>query len=123
IIAITVMKRRENLEIQNFIAAGYTFLPAVLFFIGLAALTLGWAPRLRKVVYIYLVYSFMLTYFEGVLALPIWSLQTAIQRWIPQMPVDGYDAFSFFIITVVSLVLIVVGYLGYRRRDLLEEAS
>ena len=123
IIAITVMKRRENLEIQNFLAAGYNFLPAVLFFIGLAALTLGWAPRLRKVVYIYLVYSFMLTYFEGVLDLPNWFLKTAIQRWIPQMPVDAYDAFPFFIITVVSLVLIVVGYLGYRRRDLLEEAS
>src|SRR5699024_11273624 len=103
--------------IHKILASSYSFLPAVFFLSGLAALTLGWAPRLRKVVYIYLVYSFMLTYFEGVLDLPNWFLKTAIQRWIPHMPVDAYDAFPFFIITVVSLVLIVVGYLAYRRRD------
>src|SRR5699024_11929679 len=56
--AITTMEDSAEMEIGDFIAAGYNFLPSVLFFVGLAALALGWAPKLGKVVYVYLIYSF-----------------------------------------------------------------
>ncbi len=110
------------MDISDFLAAGYNFLPSVLFFTALAALALGWAPKLGKVVYAYLGYSFILNYFDSILDLPEWFLKTAVQSWIPQMPTDSFDAPVFITITVISIVLMIVGYLGYNRRDMIEGA-
>src|SRR5699024_1808462 len=84
--AITDMGDSQSMYIIDFLAAGYNFLPSVLFIIGRAAITLGWAPKLGKVVYVYLGYSIVLNYFGGILVLPEWFSKTAIQSWIPQMP-------------------------------------
>jgi len=119
--ALTSMESSQELGMTDFLAAGYNFLPSVLFFIGLASLALGWAPKLGKVVYIYLIYSFMLNYFEGVLDLPDWFLKTAVQSWIPQMPMESFDAFTFAIIIEISVACMIIGYFGYSSRDMLEE--
>lgn len=120
--AISVMGDSTTMDIVDFLAAGYNFLPSVLFFTGLAALALGWIPKLGKVVYVYLGYSFALNYFGGILDLPEWFSKTAIQSWIPQMPMDDFDAPIFFTITLISIALMVIGYLGYSRRDMIEGA-
>ncbi len=120
--AVTAMGGGATMNMSDFFAAGYNFLPSVLFFISLAALALGFAPKLGKVVYVYLAYSFLLNYFGGILDLPEWFLKTAIQSWIPQMPMEDFDAPVFITITVTSIVLMVVGYLGYSRRNMIEGA-
>src|SRR5699024_9323353 len=118
--AVTAMGDRSTMDIFDLLVAGYNFLPSVLFFTGLAPLALGWAPKLGKVVYIYLAYSFVLNYFGGILYLPVWSSTAAIQSWIPQMPMENFDSSIFIIITIISIILMVIGYLGYSRRDMIE---
>lgn len=120
--AISAMGDSSTMDMEDFFAAGYNFLPSVLFFTGLAALALGWAPRLGKAVYAYLGYSFALNYFGGILDLPEWFSKTAVQSWIPRMPVDPFDAATFITMTVISIALMVLGYMGYRRRDMVEGA-
>ncbi|OZU89608.1 tetronasin resistance protein [Virgibacillus indicus] len=120
--AISVMGDSATMDIVDFLTAGYNFLPSVLFFTGLAALALGWVPKLGKLVYFYLGYSFALNYFGGILDLPEWFSKTAIQSWIPQMPMDNFDAPIFITMTVISIALMVIGYLGYSRRDMVEGA-
>ncbi|SDM93053.1 ABC transporter permease [Sediminibacillus halophilus] len=121
-IAITAMGDSSTMNIFDFLAAGYNFLPSVLFLTGLATLALGWAPRLGRVVYVYLGYSFLLNYFGGILDLPDWFSKTAIQSWIPRMPMEDFDAPIFIAITVISIALVIIGYLGYSRRDMIEGA-
>lgn len=120
--AVSAMGEGSPMKIGDFIAAGYNFLPSVLFFTGLGALALGWAPRLGKAVYVYLGYSFILNYFGGILDLPEWFSKTAVQSWIPRMPVDPFDAATFVAMTAISIVLMVIGYVGYRKRDMVEGA-
>jgi len=120
--AISAMGDSSVMNMGDFIAAGYNFLPSVLFFIGLAALALGWAPRLGKIIYVYLGYSFALNYFGGILNLPEWFSKTAIQSWIPRMPVDKFDGTIFITISVISIVFMVFGYIGYSKRDMVEGA-
>jgi ABC-2 type transport system permease protein len=120
--AVSAMGDTSSMAIVDFIAAGFNFLPSVLFFIGLAALALGWAPRLGKVVYVYLGYSFALNYFGGILDLPEWFSKTAVQSWIPRMPVDEFDGAIFIVMTVISIGLMMLGYIGYRKRDMVEGA-
>ncbi|MHC0551794.1 ABC transporter permease [Salinicoccus sp. CNSTN-B1] len=118
--AINAMGDDGTMDLIDFLVAGYNFLPSVLFFIGLAALVLGWVPKFGKAVYIYLIYSFMLNYFGGILDLPEGLSKTAIQSWLPRMPMEDFDATVFITITVVSILLMIIGYLGYNRRDIKE---
>ena len=120
--AITTMDGQLSMDIVDFLAAGFNFLPSVLFFTSLAALTLGWAPKLGKVVYIYLAYSFLLNYFGSILDLPEWFSKTAIQSWIPRMPIEEFNAPIFFTIILISITLLIIGYIGYNRRDMIEGA-
>ncbi|WP_440896913.1 ABC transporter permease [Amphibacillus sp. Q70] len=120
--AISVMGDSATMTMIDFLAAGYNFLPSILFFTALAALALGWAPKLGKIVYAYLGYSFILNYFGGILDLPEWLSKTAIQSWIPQMPMEDFDAVPFLTITVISIAFMIIGYLGYKRRDMMEGA-
>lgn len=120
--AITVMGDRLTMDIFDFLAAGYNFLPSVLFFTALAALALGWAPKLGKMIYVYLGYSFALNYFGGILDLPEWFSKTAIQSWVPQMPLENFNALIFIVITLISIAMMIMGYLGYSRRDMVEGA-
>ncbi len=120
--AIFAMGDSSSMNIRDFLYAGYNFLPSVLFFIGLAALALGWAPKLGKIIYIYLGYSFALNYFGGILDLPEWFSKTAVQSWIPRMPVDNFDGKIFIIITMISITLMILGYIGYCKRDMTEGA-
>jgi ABC-2 type transport system permease protein len=120
--AISAMGDNLEMNMMDFLAAGYNFLPSVLFFIGLAALALGWAPKFGKTIYAYLGYSFALNYFGKMLDLPEWFSKTAVQSWIPQMPIEKFNGLTFITISVISVILIILGYRGYIKRDLVEGA-
>lgn len=112
----------HSMDLMDFLTSGYNFLPSVLFYTGLASLTLGWVPRLGKFVYIYLGYSFVLGYFDNILDLPEWFFNTAVENWLAHMPMDSFEPVAFFAITGISIALILLGYLGYKRRDMVEGA-
>lgn len=118
--ALSVIEASQVMKIEHFLAAGYNLLPSVLFFIGLAALALGWAPKLGKLVYVYLAYSFILNYFSGLLNFPEWFLKTAILSWHPRMPMEDFAFGPFIIISIISIAFMVIGYIGYRKRDMHE---
>src|SRR5690625_765193 len=118
--AVAVMDESTTMNVFDFFVVGYNLFPSVLFFTSLAAFALGWVPTLGKFVYIYLTFSFLLNYFGDILDLPEWFLKTAIQSWIPQMPMDDFSGYVFMTITVISAVLMALGYFGYNRRDLRE---
>lgn len=121
-VALLVMKDPTKMNIWDFLIAGFNYLPTVLFFIGLAGLALGVAPKLGKVVYVYLGYSFSLSYFGGILDLPAWFLKTSALNWPPQMPIEKFNAGVFSVVLITSLVLMILGFIGYKQRDLSEGA-
>lgn len=110
---------KSSMDIGDVLAGGFHYFPAQLFMTALSACIVGWMPGLRKVTYVYICYSFMLSYFQGILKLPEWFEKTAIFSWIPRMPGESFDAGVFIGVSLVSLCMIALGYVGYRRRDLL----
>lgn len=118
---LAVMDDSTALEMADFLAAGFNQTPFVLFFIGLAALSLGFIPKIGKFIYLYLTYSFFIVYFEGLVDFPEWVVNTSIQSWLSQIPIEDFDGTVFLVITGISLVMMAVGYLGYNQRDLVEE--
>ncbi|AIM15799.1 tetronasin resistance transmembrane protein [Bacillus sp. X1(2014)] len=118
--AISVMESESTMDFVDFIAAGFNYLPSVLFMIGLATLTLGWIPKFGKVVYFYLGYCFSVNYFGAILDIPEWVSKIAILSWLPQLPIEEFEALTFITISVISIVLMAFGYLGYIKRDMME---
>lgn len=119
--ALTAMASTD-LTIQTIIYAGLNFVPSILFFVGLSSLALGFAPKLGKAVYIYLAYSFIINYFGKIISMPKWVPKTTIHSYIPLMPVDNFCIVKFAVISVISCVLIILGFVGYNKRDMYESA-
>lgn len=118
--AIAAMGEQSSMNLFDFMKVGFNFLPSIIFLIGLSALSLGFAPRLGKAVYLYLGYSFAINYFGGILDLPEVISKTAIQSWIPRMPVEKFDGMIFFVISVIGIGFMLLGFLGYKQRDMIE---
>lgn len=118
LLAVLTMGQDASMHWLDFLAAGYNLFPSVLFFAALSALAFGWAPRLGKLVYIYLSYAFFLSYFENLLDLPDWIFKTAIQSWLPLMPMASFELLPFISLCLVSGLLLWLGAIGYKRRDL-----
>lgn len=119
--AIYTMEERK-MEMLDFIKTSMNYFPAVLFATSLAALVLGWMPKLGKLIYVYIGYSLMLNYFHNLLDLPEWFEKTAALSWIPRMPIDEFDGTVFAVMCGISIIIMTLGYIGYQRRDFIENA-
>lgn len=118
--AMSVMESPSAMEFSDYIAAGFNYFPYVCFMIGLAGLALGWLPKWGKVVYIYLGYCFSVNYFGAIIDIPDWVSNLAVLSWLPQLPIEEFDVLTFIVITVVSVMLMVIGCVGYMKRDMME---
>src|SRR5699024_829753 len=118
--ARNVMEGHGEMQLIDILAAGYNFLPAILFFTSLATLAFGWAAKLGKITYAYLGYTLAFNDIGVTFDLPDWLAKTYILNWLPQMPKENFDIFSFVILSMISIVFIILGYIGYKKRDLIE---
>ncbi|MER2125282.1 MAG: tetronasin resistance protein [Exiguobacterium indicum] len=118
--AISVMGPDATMTFTDFFIAGINYLPSVLLFLGLAALFIGWRPTWSKLTYVCVTYSFFIGYFGGIIDLPKWVEYTAIQGLIPQVPTEDFDGLLFGVLLVVACLLVVIGQVGYARRDFQE---
>ncbi|UUX35455.1 tetronasin resistance protein [Fundicoccus culcitae] len=119
--ALSVMQSQQ-MSFSDFLLIGFNLFPTILFFIGFAALVVGWIPRFGSLLYIYLAYAFFLNYFQNLVEFPTWLLNTSPQNWLPMIPLESFQLNIFATILVVSLVMMLVGGIGYGYRDRLEGA-
>lgn len=94
------------------------YLPAMWIMIGLAALLIGFLPRLSGFIWIYLVYSFIVIYLGGLLQLPDWLNVLSPFGYIPQMPVEEVDLFKISMLIIIAVVITTIGFIGFRNRDI-----
>lgn len=116
--ALSVLET-DNINLLDFLAIGFNLLPVILFFIGLSSFVLGWIPKLIKSIYFYLTYAFFLDYFQTVLDIPNWVIKTAPQSWLPKMPMENFDLKIFLLVLFISVILIILGFFGYKKRDMI----
>lgn len=119
-ITATAVMKEGIMSISDFFVIGFNLLPVALFFLGLAALILGWIPKLGKLAYVYLGYSIFINYFGNIINLPNWIWNTSAQNWLPNMPMEEFSLTAYILLIVVSFLLTIIGYFGYKNRDMLE---
>ena len=98
-------------------AAALAQVPAVLVLAGITVALLGWFPRLVPVAWGTLVVFLLLGQLGPVLQLDQWAMNLSPFTHAPQIPGDPLTATPIVALLAVSGVLLVAGFVGFRRRD------
>lgn len=110
---------KQHLAWSIFMRGFWGYLPALMIFLGISICLVGWLPKLISLNYGYLIAAFFIQYFGKLLKLPDWLSKLTPFGYITKVPVKNFDPATFWWQLLLAVVLIIVGYLGYRRRDLI----
>ncbi|WP_373770428.1 ABC transporter permease [Weissella soli] len=105
------------IAIEKFNALAINQLPEIVFFIGLATCLLGWAPRWRDLAYAVLGVNFYLMYLGKMLKVPQVVIEVMPSAWVARVPVQDIAWQPWYWTALIGVLLLALGYIGYRRRD------
>lgn len=109
----------HHLNWSIFLRGFYGYLSPLLIFLGISACLVGWLPKLTALNYGYLVIGFFVQYFGKLLKLSDWTKKLTPFGFIKQVPVKNFDVSTFWFQIGIAVLLIIIGYIGYRKRDLI----
>ncbi len=93
-------------------------LPAIWLMTGVAVAVIGWAPRLDWFGWAFLAGVIALTELGGFMGVPQRILDLTPFAALPHLPVDEMRWAPVLIETAIAVALLVLGAVGYRRRDI-----
>ncbi|GKT03627.1 ABC transporter permease [Furfurilactobacillus entadae] len=94
-------------------------IPPLLIMIGIGAILVGWWPRWTPVIWGYLGLAFGIGYFGRLFNLAHWVPKLTPFGYIGNVPSVAIDWPTFWWQLAIAVALMVVGWLGYQRRDLI----
>jgi len=104
-------------DLGVYLQAALNYLPAIWVILGLAAVLTGCFPNRTGLAYGYLGFSFFVAYMGSLADFPDWVLRLSPFGHIPRLPLEEQNFLPLGILTFIAVVLIVLGFMGYRRRD------
>lgn len=110
---------KQHLAWSFFMRGFWGYLPPMMIFLGISICLIGWLPNLISLNYGYLIAAFFIQYFGKLLKLPNWLNKLTPFGYIAKVPVKNFDPATFWWQLSIAVILIIIGYLGYRRRDLI----
>ena len=108
----------ETLSIKVYAGAAAVYIPALILFLGLVSACMGLVPRLTGISWVYLAFSYLVTYMGELLQLPKALQKLSIFEYIPELPVEDVKMFTLLVVTIIAVVLLIIGFVTYRRRDI-----
>lgn len=108
----------DGFSFETIYGASLVYLPAMLVMIGVAVFLIGNFPKLSGFSWLYLVYSFFVLYLGGLFKIPEWVGKLSPFGYIPQLPIGTMEWTPIIILMIIAILLIVLGFIGYRRRDI-----
>lgn len=104
--------------LTTIVGASFIYLPAIWCIVGLVVLFIGWVPRAVQVVWLYFAFCFIVMYIGDLLKLPRIVKQLSVFYALPHVPVEKVAWDVTLVVGFLALAFVVIGYIGYRRRDL-----
>jgi ABC-2 type transport system permease protein len=108
----------DSSQILRLGAASLVTLPAILVMVGVALVLYGFLPRLVLVNWAVFAAIVVIAIFAETLRLPQWVRNVSPFEHLPDAPARELQAAPVVTLTTVAVVLAVVGWAGFRRRDL-----
>ncbi|WP_100012388.1 ABC transporter permease [Lentibacillus sediminis] len=108
----------EALEFGTIFTSALVYLPAMWVVVGIAVLLVGTLPKATGFVWFYVVYLFIVLYLNGILEFPQWMVSLSVFEHVPTIPTEEMDWATMIILTVIAMIIAVIGFIGYNKRDL-----
>ncbi|WKT14425.1 ABC transporter permease [Lactococcus lactis] len=118
-IFIEQLGNKNALSFLEIMKSGMIWLVAVIFVLAILSLLLGLVPRLAELIWVYLAFLLFMNYLGKLLSLPKWLENLSIYNYIPKLPVEKMNLSNVLFILILSVLLILLGFGAYRRRDLI----
>lgn len=100
------------------LGAGLLYLPAIAVFVGFAAVVYAWVPRASTVSWVLLEWAVVVALFAGLFHIPEWAQKISPFWWVPDSLNGDVDWAHVGGLCAVALVLLVLAFVGFRRRDI-----
>ncbi|MEW9502756.1 ABC transporter permease [Jeotgalibacillus marinus] len=108
----------NSIAFGTFYQAAMAYLPAMWIMIGIAVLFVGVAPKLTSLTWLYLTFSFIAVYLGELFQFPEWVSKLSPFGHISQLPVEDMDFMKASNLTIIAVGIMVVGFVGYNKRDI-----
>ncbi|MRG85898.1 ABC transporter permease [Salinibacillus xinjiangensis] len=108
----------EGLEFGMIYSAAIVYFPAMVAMIGIAILLNGFLPRMTHLVWLYFIYSFFVLYLGNMFQFPDWVGQLSPFGHIPQLPIEDAAFMPLFVLSIIAVGIIILGFIGFNKRDL-----
>lgn len=108
----------EPVSFGRMFGAAMVYLPALWVMTGAAVLLIGVFPKGVMLTWLYLGYSFFTVYLGPVMKLPDWTAKLSPFGQIPKIPVEDMDVMKLIVLTATAVILLAIGFVGYRKRDM-----
>ncbi|MGP4109355.1 ABC transporter permease [Streptomyces sp. 4N509B] len=94
------------------------YAPALWVTTGISLVLFGWLPRLSALAWAVPIYSFLVVYLGELIDMPDGLTNFSPVGHVPQVPAASLEWTPLLVMTVLAGVLVWLGLLGFRRRDL-----
>jgi len=92
--------------------------PAMLVMVAVASVLTGWLPKWRYAAWAWVFYAFFSLYLGNLMDLPKWARHLTPLGFVNKVPIKALDWATGGWCLALTVLLLVVAALGYRRRDL-----
>jgi ABC-2 type transport system permease protein len=110
--------RNDSIAFSDVIRQALVTAPAVWTLIALAVAAVGAAPSTRLIAWLAVVATFGLTILGPTFKLPGWALDISPLRHVPNVTAAAPDWAGLAQLTVVVLLFLLIGFAGFRHRDI-----
>ncbi|MFD6176880.1 MULTISPECIES: ABC transporter permease [unclassified Isoptericola] len=107
----------DSPSFTDILGAGLLYLPALAVFVGFAAVVFAWAPRAATLSWVLLEWSIVVALFAGLFHIPEWAQKISPFWWVPDSLSGDVDWGHVGGLCAVAVVLLVLAFVGFRRRD------
>ena len=108
----------DPMSFGKILGASMIHLPAVLLMLSIVFLIIGFIPKFATFFWGYYGYAFFTMYLGSLLDLPEWMDKLSPLGYIPQYPVEDVKVFPLILLSLLSIGLFGLGYIGYKNRDI-----
>lgn len=107
----------ESERVGEMLLAALVFLPAILLVAAFAVAAYGAAPHLTGLAWLLVVWIVLVLFLGELLRLPDWAKNVSPFTHTPLLPGADLEAAPLLVIGAIAVLLLAVGLLGFRRRD------
>lgn len=108
----------EPISFTTVMASSLAHLPAIWVMIGLAMVLIAYLPRYTSIIWGYVGFSFVAVYLGELLKFPEFIIRLSPFGNVPKIPVTEFNMLTAILLVVISIILFIIGFIGYKRRDI-----